>query len=917
MSLQPTKTFDVAVIGAGIVGSAIARMLSGNELSVALLDAKGDVGDGTSKANTAILHTGFDATPGSLESRMVREGYELLSAYAAQTGIPVERTGAILVAWDQEQVEALPALKKKAEKNQYGASFIIDALEVYRQLPHLGEGALAGLVVPDESIICTWTTNLALATEAVQRGTTLLLNHRVTGVSVAGSADAAANNGEPASVLHTNHGDISARWVVNASGLGGDLIDALFGFDRFQITPRRGELLVYDKQARGLVNRIVLPVPTALGKGVLISPTIYGNVMLGPTAEDLTDRSDTATSEKGFEFLLAKGRKLLPKLLESQVTASYAGLRAASNHSDYLIELDAEQRYLLVGGIRSTGLTAAMAVAEYVRQLLESTGLLPLTARKDLPAPPHMPNIGENFLRPYQDAARIKADSAYGTVVCFCERVTAGEIRDTFTSPIPPTTIAGLRRRTRAQNGRCQGFYCGAEVEQMLHSCAGSPAAVNKPTLPAPDLAAQPESILHPAAVIIGGGPAGLRAASEIARGLRANPGLAAGYSCAVLVLERESVAGGIPRHSDHLGYGIRDLGRFLSGPSYAKVLRDRALAQGASIVTQATVTDWADDRSLLVTTPAGRIRVDAGAVVVATGARESPRAARLIPGDRSAGVYNTGQLQNLVHLKHQKVGTRAVIVGAEHVSWSAALTLREVGCATVLMTTEHPKPDSFFVFALLGKIFFRTRVANGTRVTRIIGRGRVEGVEIEHIDTGVRQVIDCDTVILTGGWVPDNELALAGEISINPSSLSPKVDSQFRVSREGVFAIGNLVHPVDTADIAALDGAAVAAPVLDYLRGARPANAHLELTAVSPFRWVCPTVLRREDPFPARRQLLLWSERFVAFPVVTLRQNGAVVARKRVFWPAAPGRVFRVAASILRYVDYSAGEVTIGIDAR
>jgi glycerol-3-phosphate dehydrogenase len=484
MRTAQAKTHDVAVIGAGIVGSAIARKLAGYELSVALLDAREDVGDGTSKANTAILHTGFDAKPGTLESRLVREGYHLLSGYAEQTGIPVEHTGAVLVAWDEEQRDALPGLQEKAERNGYSRTEIIGAEEVYRLLPHLGEGVLAGLTVPDESIICTWTTNLALATDAVQRGAELLLRRRVCGIERR-PGRTVLRTAAVAQDVQDAEGEVSARWVINAAGLGGDGIDQMFGHDRFHLTPRRGELLVYDKQARPLVDRIVLPVPTALGKGVLVSPTIYGNVMLGPTAEDLEDRSATGTSESGFAFLLEKGEKLMPRLLEEEVTATYAGLRAASDHPDYLIELDPEQQYVVVGGIRSTGLTSGMAVAEHVDALLRDSGAISLVEREELPAPPRMPNLGEAFQRPYQDGDRIAADPAYGRIVCFCERVTAGEIRDTFASPIPPATLDGLSRRTRAQNGRCQGFFCGAEVKELLETRAatveGTPACAQKP----------------------------------------------------------------------------------------------------------------------------------------------------------------------------------------------------------------------------------------------------------------------------------------------------------------------------------------------------------------------------------------------------------------------------------------------------
>jgi glycerol-3-phosphate dehydrogenase len=450
-------TYDVAVVGAGIVGSAIARDLAGAALSVALVEARPDVGDGTSKANTAILHTGFDATPGTLESRLVARGYHLLGEYAEATGSPVERPGALLVAWNDEELAALPGLRRKAEDNGYHACELVDAGEVYALVPALGPGALGGLRVPGESIVCTWTTNLALATDATRRGAAVLTGHRVDSVT----------EGEQHTTRHTSGGDVEATWVVNAAGLGADLLDAAWGHQRFTVTPRRGELFVFDKLARPLVPLIVLPVPSSRGKGVLVSPTIYGNVMLGPTAEDLTDRTATGTSEAGFEFLLTKGETLMPRLLEEEVTASYAGLRAAIDRSDYLIEVDPGRRYLLVGGIRSTGLTSGMAVAEHVVGLLTEAGL-DCTPRPDLPPPPRMPNLGQAGVRPYQDAGRIAADPAYGSVVCFCERVTAGEIRDALASDLPPADLDGLRRRTRAMNGRCQGFYCGAAVVACL-----------------------------------------------------------------------------------------------------------------------------------------------------------------------------------------------------------------------------------------------------------------------------------------------------------------------------------------------------------------------------------------------------------------------------------------------------------------
>ncbi len=474
-------SYDVAVIGAGVVGAAIARDLAGTGLSVALVEARDDVGDGTSKANTAILHTGFDASPGTLEARLVARGYRLLGEYAQATGIPVERTGAVLVAWTVEELDALPALRAKALKNGYQACEIVDAQRVYQLVPRLGPGVLGGLTVPDESIICTWTTTLALATDAVRRGARLLLGRRVTGAAV----------GPEVTALQLEGGErLLTRWVVNAAGLGADVLDTLFGHNRFRVTPRRGQLLVFDKLARPMAPVIVLPVPSSLGKGVLVSPTVYGNVMVGPTAEDLTGpdaQTATGTTREGFDFLLGKARALMPELVDEEVTATYAGLRAAIDSGDYLIDPDAAQRYLLVGGIRSTGLTAGMAIAEHVLGLLGEAGL-DVAAREDLPPPPRMPQLGEAFARPYADAALIAADPMYGQVVCFCERVTEGELRDAFASTIPPATLEGLRRRTRAMNGRCQGFFCGAQVQAIASAHGVEGPSVEGPSVEGPSV---------------------------------------------------------------------------------------------------------------------------------------------------------------------------------------------------------------------------------------------------------------------------------------------------------------------------------------------------------------------------------------------------------------------------------------------
>ena len=410
--------------------------------------------------------------------------------------------------------------------------------------------------------------------------------------------------------------------------------------------------------------------------------------------------------------------------------------------------------------------------------------------------------------------------------------------------------------------------------------------------------------LLAPEVLIIGGGPAGLTAAASLAGRVQGE----------VLVLDRERQAGGIPRHSDHIGYGIRDMRRFMTGPAYAERLVRTAETAGAVIRTQAMVTGWDADGNAEVTSPQGRLRVGAKAVVLATGARERPRTARLIPGDRPAGVYTTGQLQNLVHLHHGVPGQRAVVVGGELVSWSAVLTLREAGARTVLMTTRYPSPESYAAFNLGGRAALRVPVATRTRVTRVIGRPRVEAVEIENLDTGERRLVECDTVVFTGDWIPDHELARLAGIELDPGTRGPLTDTALRTSRPGIFAAGNLLHPVDTADIAALDGRHVADQVIAWLAGQRPGPAAVRLRALEPFRWVAPGLWRPGDPPPSRRRLLLWTDELVRVPYVTATQAGRVIASRRLPWPASPGRAFRVPWSLLRNAIPEAGDITIGL---
>ena len=402
--------------------------------------------------------------------------------------------------------------------------------------------------------------------------------------------------------------------------------------------------------------------------------------------------------------------------------------------------------------------------------------------------------------------------------------------------------------------------------------------------------------------VIVGGGPSGLAAAIEL-RELGIGP---------VTVIEREREAGGIPRHSEHSGFGLRDLRKVLSGPRYAARYRELAEEAAVEVLAETMVTDWEGGR-LKLTGPHGRWELEPSAVVLATGCRERPRSARLVPGSRPAGVMTTSTLQQLVHLRGQKVGRRAVIVGAEHVSFSAVATLAHGGASVAGLVTELPRHQSLRAFRAGAAVRYRAPVWSRTKLSAIHGSERVEAVELTELDSQNTRTVECDLVIFTADWVPDHELAVMAGCELDRGTLGPLIDPALRTTRRGVFAAGNLLHPAETADVCALDGRHVAAGVAAYLRGPGDWPASVRMTVRSPLAWVAPNLLLATGHPPPRDRFLLRSAEFVRRARVQVRQGGRELWSGRV-GRLVPGRSSYIPANWAGQVDPDAGPVIAAV---
>lgn len=448
--------YDVIIIGAGVSGTAIARELSRYKVKTCVLEKEEDVCCGTSKANSGIVHAGYDAAPGSLKAKLNVKGNEMMEQLSKDLDFLFQRTGSLVVSLNEESMSGLQRLYDRGTANGVKGLRILNREEVLSMEPNVTDNVYAALYAPSAGIVCPFGMNIALAENACMNGVEFRFNTEVLDICKT----------EAGYEIHTNQGRFQTQCVVNAAGVYADKFHNMVSKKKIHITPRRGQYCLLDKNAGHHVSRTIFSLPSKYGKGVLVTPTVHGNLLIGPTAVDIENKEGTNTTREGIDNVILKAGQSVKNLPMSQVITSFAGLRAHEDGSEFIIgEVEDAEGFIDCAGIESPGLTSCPAIGEMAAAIVrEKLGLAEkedfIGTRKGI--------LNPNILEKEERAELIRKEPAYGNIICRCEMITEGEIIDAIRRPLGARSLDGIKRRTRAGMGRCQSGFCSPRVMEIL-----------------------------------------------------------------------------------------------------------------------------------------------------------------------------------------------------------------------------------------------------------------------------------------------------------------------------------------------------------------------------------------------------------------------------------------------------------------
>ena len=813
----------VAVIGAGVVGCCIARELCRFAVRVVVLEASDDIACGATRANSGVVHAGFDPQPGTLKARYNALGSAVYPRWASELGFGYYRNGSMVAAFSDEELAGLDELLARGHANGIEGLRIVDADEARAMEPALSSEVRGALIAETGAICDPYGITYGAAENAAANGAEFLFDERVVAIDRATA---------PRWRIRTTSGlVVEAVAVVNAAGVHADEINNLVSGRKLEITPVRGDYILYESSLGSLFHHTVFQVPGPAGKGVLVSPTVHGNLFIGPNAVPQQSKENLGTTREGLDFIVDRARRTWPGCSTRGQITNFAGLRASSASRDFVVgEAPDAPRFFNAACIDSPGLTSAPAIAEDLsRRIAEALAVEenPLfdPIRRPRPLLVMMDEAGVE--------RAIAEDSAWGNIVCSCCKVSEGEIIAALRGPLPVLSLDALKWRCGAMMGECHGGFCtpkilcivcrelGCRPEEVDKRLRGSwMIASSRPDyVEMARTEGSAASMLAPAqaaydVAIVGAGAAGMAAAKAAARrGVR------------VLMVDRGTRLGGILGQCVHSGFGLERYKEELTGPEYAE--REGAelvdlgidVEEGATVLSVCRVEDASAGFELGIAAPSGYRRVRCRALVLATGSRERGFGALNIAGDRPSGIYTAGSAQALINLQGCIPGRRAVVLGSGDIGLIMARRMTLEGMEVVGVHEIMPQPSGLRRNIVQCLDDFGIPLTLCSTVTRVEGARRLEAVWVSSVDPKTRQPIpgterriECDTLVLSVGLIPENGLADMLGCESDPATGGPKVDGSFQTSVPGVFSCGNSLHIHDLADWASAEGDAAGA---------------------------------------------------------------------------------------------------------
>ena len=857
-------SFDVVVVGAGIAGCTAARELARYDLSICVLEAGNDIACGATRANSAIVHAGFDPAPGTLKARFNVEGSKAYPRWCDELGVQFRRNGSMVLAFDDEGRSKLDELARRAQANGVEGVHIVSGDRAREMEPNVSPEVACALVAPTGGIVDPYGFAFAAAENACGNGVRFLFNHRVERIVHADGGFRVEASGER----------FFARAVVNAAGLFADELNNMVSGDRFSITPRRGEYYLYDTEYATTFEHTMFQVPGPLGKGVLVTPTIHGNMLIGPNSVSQASKTDLSTTQEGLADIVERARRTWPAASPRGAITNFAGLRAAGESGDFVIGEAADAPgFFNIACFESPGLTSAPAVATFIASQVAAR----LGAGSN-PSfnPRRAPQLPFTAMTDEQRERAIASDPAFGHVVCRCCEVTEAEVVRALHGPLPVLSLDAIKWRTGATMGRCHGGFCSPELVRIMSRELGCPPekidkrlagskmiasaradyvelvregespskgeapeeacarhATSSGSSAATGVKREGANALHGEAgawhaalgarrsepgaptriegsfdvVVIGGGAAGMAAAVSARRAGAAR----------VAMVDREERPGGVLKQCVHNGFGLHRMKAELTGPEYAAMEEQSITDAGVTCEYGVSVLRIDDDGAgkLVVGTRFGaELFLHAKAVVLATGSRERGLGALGIAGARPSGVYTAGCAQNFMNLQGLVPGSTAVVLGSGDIGLIMArrMTLSGInvlGVYEIMLFSSGLRRNIVQCLDDFGIPLHLSRT-----VVRLEGETRLNAVVVADVDPATRRPIEgteeripCDTLVLSCGLIPENEVAKTAGVVLSPMTGGAVVDERLATSVPGIFACGNALHVHDLADFASEEG--------------------------------------------------------------------------------------------------------------